>query len=101
MREMTAVKSFKYGTRRLLPGDVFAAKESDARLLIAVKKAKERRIPGRIEPPPSDLMTKVSAPSDIAALRVEYENVFSRRPFMGWDAATLREKIDAAKSRDL
>jgi hypothetical protein len=35
---------------------------------------------------------------DIAPLRAEYERLIGRRPFMGWDADTLREKIAAAKA---
>lgn len=39
-----------------------------------------------------------AAPSaDIAAVRDEYERVIGKRPFNGWDAPTLREKIAAAK----
>lgn len=33
---------------------------------------------------------------DIAALRKAYKDVFGKQPFNGWDAATLREKIEAA-----
>jgi hypothetical protein len=32
---------------------------------------------------------------DIADLRAEYERVVGKRPFMGWDAGQLREKVDA------
>ena len=35
---------------------------------------------------------------DLTALRAEYEAKVGKRPFMGWDAAKLREKIAAAKS---
>ena len=35
---------------------------------------------------------------DLAALRAEYEAKVGKRPFMGWDADTLREKIASAKS---
>ncbi|WP_201455570.1 hypothetical protein [Roseovarius indicus] len=38
-------------------------------------------------------------PADpISALREEYERVVGKRPFMGWDADKLREKIAAAKA---
>lgn len=30
---------------------------------------------------------------DVSALRVEYEEVFGKKPFMGWDAGTLAAKI--------
>ena len=34
---------------------------------------------------------------DRAELREEYERVIGKRPFMGWDAAMLREKIAEAE----
>lgn len=34
---------------------------------------------------------------DMAELRVEYERVIGKKPFMGWDADTLRQKITEAK----
>jgi len=33
---------------------------------------------------------------DLATLRADYEAKIGRKPFMGWDAKTLREKIAAA-----
>jgi hypothetical protein len=49
--------------------------------------------------PPNDPNppTPPSADDDLAALRAEYEKAVGRRPFMGWDAVTLREKMAAAK----
>lgn len=38
--------------------------------------------------------------NELPALREDYERAHGKRPFMGWDAATLREKIAAAKSGD-
>ena len=32
---------------------------------------------------------------DLSALRAEYQDKFGKRPFMGWDAVTLREKLAA------
>jgi hypothetical protein len=41
------------------------------------------------------------AGEDIAALRAEYHTALGKRPFAGWDAATLREKIaEQAKAGD-
>lgn len=40
----------------------------------------------------------VKAVDDLSGLREEYETKVGKRPFMGWDADTLREKIAAAKS---
>ena len=33
---------------------------------------------------------------DLAALRAEYQDVIGKKPFNGWDAATLRAKIAEA-----
>lgn len=41
-KELTAVKAFPYAGRRLRAGDEFEARESDARLLIAIGKARYR-----------------------------------------------------------
>lgn len=35
--------------------------------------------------------------ADIADLRVNYERVLGKKPFMGWDADKLREKIAEAE----
>lgn len=44
---------------------------------------------------------KVAAPADeLPALRDAYEKTLGKRPFNGWGAATLREKIAAAKAED-
>lgn len=34
---------------------------------------------------------------DMVALRGEYQDVVGKRPFNGWDADTLRARIDEAK----
>ncbi|MFN6950970.1 MAG: hypothetical protein ACK4NE_00040 [Albidovulum sp.] len=39
-----------------------------------------------------------SVEDDLAILRAEYAAVVGKRPFMGWEAAMLREKIAAAKA---
>lgn len=38
---------------------------------------------------------------DIVALRGDYETMVGKRPFMGWDAAQIREKMASYKRRDL
>lgn len=95
MKDLIAKKSFVYASRRLIPGQDFTTKtERDAKVLIAIGKARPQRMPGKIAPPPADLANKISASVDVTAeLRKEYEAVFSKRPFMGWDADTLRAKI--------
>ena len=36
------------------------------------------------------------AKAEVVELRAEYEKVLGKKPFSGWDAATLREKMKAA-----
>lgn len=41
--------------------------------------------------------TPAPSPADeLAAARAQYKETFGKRPYSGWDAATLREKIKAA-----
>jgi hypothetical protein len=77
-----------YGTRRLIAGDTFEASRSDARVLIALGKARPVEALGSSEE---------SAETETASLRDEYERLFGRRPYGGWDDAKLREKIIRAK----
>jgi hypothetical protein len=35
---------------------------------------------------------------ELTALRAEYRDVIGKKPFPGWDAETLRAKIDAKKA---
>lgn len=108
-RTLVALKRFTYATRRLLPGDDFEVRnDSHARALVAIGKARPARKPGTIAPPPAALLRKVeeaatgSMPAvsveDIAALRSEYEKVVGKRPFHGWNAEKLRQKIDEARA---
>jgi hypothetical protein len=39
----------------------------------------------------------VTAPGDLTALRAEYKRVLGKKPFNGWDADTLKAKIEEAK----
>ncbi len=39
----------------------------------------------------------VNSDNDLADLRDEYQQFVGKRPFHGWDAPTLREKIAEAK----
>ena len=34
---------------------------------------------------------------ELSELRAQYQSVFDKRPYHGWDADTLREKIAEAK----
>ncbi|WP_226576538.1 hypothetical protein [Acuticoccus sediminis] len=97
MQKMKALRSLRYGTRRLQAGDYFDAKMKDVRILEAIKKARVAREVGTLAPPPADLVQMVKADAepvtDIKAIRDEYERVLGKRPFNGWDIATLRAKI--------
>jgi len=85
MTDLVAKKSMTYATRRLMPGDPFVARTTaDARALIAIGKA------GR---PDGDGEQK----AELDDLRAEYVKVVGKRPFHGWDAATLQEKVAEAK----
>jgi hypothetical protein len=115
--KLKAVKAFTYSTRRLLPGEVFEASSRDARLLLATRKVEAMRDPVELAPPPPALAKKIEAAvaptpavtvqppiasppaEDITALRAEYEAALGKKPFNGWDAATLREKIAAGAAQ--
>ncbi|WP_422366405.1 hypothetical protein [Pelagibius sp.] len=47
---------------------------------------------------PADTLEGGQEDDDLAALRAEYEEAVGKKPFNGWDADTLREKIAAAKA---
>lgn len=80
---MIATKDLTYATRRLKADDQFDASRNDARVLTALGRAR------LIEQP-------VQEPIDERVpLREAYEAKFGKRPYMGWDAEALREKIAA------
>lgn len=43
---------------------------------------------------------KPAEPDEVAELRAEYERVVGKRPFMGWGAEALRQKIAEASEGD-
>lgn len=87
--DMIARKSFVYAARRLMPEDRFTAKSRrDARLLVAI---------GRARIATSNEIAEID---DLTALRADYQEVFGKRPFNGWDADTLRARIAAAIEAD-
>ncbi|MGA0604871.1 hypothetical protein ACO2Q0_02635 [Phenylobacterium sp. VNQ135] len=57
-----------------------------------------------VEPPPAppaDVAEKIAAmtpPEDITALRAAYATATGKKPYHGWGAGTLREKIAAAET---
>lgn len=84
---------------RMLVGDPVTLSASDARRLERIGWVEE---PRRRRPQlDHDRNGKAGGSSkqdgyDIAALRAAYFEKFGKRPFNGWDADTLREKIAAA-----
>lgn len=124
---LVATREFKYSTRRLLPGDEFEASNRDGRLLVAIRKARPVRTTGTLPAPPPAVAKKIEAATapvvppndpnppalppndpnpptpppaasdDVKVLREEYEAVLGRKPFPGWNAQTLRDRIAAAK----
>jgi hypothetical protein len=102
-----------YRTRRLKAGDEFFVSEVMAGLMVnGLKKATRTRPTANVPPPPAALRSRLSqldhdgngkpggsagAADHMRALREEYTRVVGKRPFSGWDEATLREKMAAAQ----
>lgn len=84
---LVATKGLRYGTRRLLAEDDFTASRRDARLLVAIGKARYATSDARAaEVPPG---------ASLSDLRQQYQAKFGKRPFNGWDAEALQAKIAA------
>jgi hypothetical protein len=94
MVNLVAAKALTYKTRRLQADDLFEARPRDARLLVAIGKARE----AAAGETPAAKPVPAPAGDGRPALRAEYERVLGKKPFGGWDAATLREKIAAAQN---
>lgn len=43
-----------------------------------------------------DMAAEEPKPDELSALREQYQAMVGKRPFMGWDADTLRQKIAEA-----
>jgi hypothetical protein len=121
MVKLIALDRMRYRTRRLLAGDEFEAKPSEAKIWVLLKKAKEAplRPPAPLARPPAALVRKVAAPkpveapapaeaaaetptpatpdADLAATREEYQTKLGKRPFHGWDVEELRRRISEAE----
>jgi hypothetical protein len=85
--DLIALRRMTYATRRLLPGDRFNASPGNARVLIAVKKAKSA----------DEAVVVEASGDDLTIIRRQYHDIFGKQPFHGWDAETLLEKIAEAK----
>lgn len=101
MRNLIATKSLSYATRRLQAGDTFAANNRDARILIAIGKA---RAAADVAAPPAPIAQKLQgSPANahldqgeaaLSKLRADYFEVVKKKPYHGWDAAELQRRID-------
>lgn len=92
--ELTATKGLRYGTRRLQAEDDFTASKRDARLLVAIGKARYRTEDARAaEETPRRAPAPPPATDDRKALREAYAKKAGKKPFAGWDAATLKAKL--------
>ncbi|WP_313444515.1 hypothetical protein [Brevundimonas sp.] len=84
MADLIATKTMTYATRRLQAEDTFTASRRDARILVAIGKARY-------------VSSDAIADDDLPALRDAYKSKLGKRPFNGWDADTLRAKIAEAE----
>ena len=89
---MIANKRMYYRTRMLKPGERFEAKPAAARLFAKVGRARHADAPA-VEAAPA--LPKMPPHNAITLARAEYERVFGKRPYMGWDEAELRQRIAA------
>ena len=82
----------RYGTRMLTAGDPMTLSGPAARAALVTGKATAERPRKHVETPAPAPKVADERP----ALRAAYEAKFGKKPFGGWDADTLREKIAAA-----
>lgn len=99
---MIAVKPLKYRTRHMEPGTHFRVKnEKEAKVLLHLKKAERAHNENR-KVALDDARAEVGLPpisadsDDIKVWRERYEEALGKRPFNGWDIATLKQKIAGA-----
>ena len=79
--KMVSKNTMFYGTRRLKAGDAFVVSARDARILAAL---------GRAEYP------EAAKPADsLDDLRAAYRRQFGKKPFHGWSADQLKDKMAA------
>ena len=101
MIKMKATKNMRYGTRRLMAGDIFEVnKPSDVRVLKAIRKAEEYK--EELPPIPATLKTAAMSvgtvqtdaiDQELKIARADYEDATGKRAFFRWTTAELREKI--------
>lgn len=91
----------RYGTRMLTAGEPMTLSGPAARAALATGRATADHPKARRPQLDHDNNGREGGSikqtgDDIAALRAEYAKKLGKRPFNGWDAAALREKIAAA-----
>lgn len=100
MIKYVATRPLTYATRRLLPGDEFEPKPAHGRLLVALKKAREKREPGKIAAPAKAVTEKVM-PQAVEAQAV-VEEIGTEQPLIETDepaAVETAEHDDTAATR--
>ncbi len=102
MPKIVAVKEVRYAGVSHLPGAEFEASDKDARLLVAIGKAALTRAPNKTDlPEPAEVAEEPAPLDEVADLRAEYTEQFGKRPFMGWSADELRERMGKYLRRDM
>lgn len=97
-RRIYATGGHRYGTRMLTAGEPLTVSGPSARLFTKLGWASDKK-PRRAKPQldhdhnGSAGGSQKQAGDDVAPLRQEYQAKFGKKPFNGWDAATLRAKI--------
>lgn len=86
-RKMIVTEPMRYGTRMLQAGAQVLMSGPQARLYAAL---------GKVTAGPPVRRVKDVPEGDITALRAAYTVKLGKRPWPGWDADTLREKIASA-----
>lgn len=100
--KLTAIRPMSYKTRRMQAGDEFDATATDAKILIAMRKARylTREI-GAFDPPPAPVAEAIGPPPDHDAERDALRELAQS---MGidvdgrWGVARLEQEIERVKS---
>lgn len=87
MVDLIATKSMTYATRRLKADVQFSARPRDARLLVAIGKARYAD---------TAAIATESDEDELTTLRAAYQEMVGKKAFHGWDAPALRAKIAEA-----
>jgi hypothetical protein len=107
-QQIVANRSMRYGTRMLQAGDTFEAKARDARLLIAIGRAKpvpqESPVKEVILPTKeqasqiASILGEVPTASLIEALRAEYRQRAGAEPDRRWGIPKLTKEVSALRN---